>query len=190
MGLILADRFCTFAPRATPGTREALEAAATAKGFSGLILAHWLGQMFVESKGFTTREESLNYSVQGLLDTFGRHRISKADAEKFGRIDKVVKGRKTVVRAAHQNAIANIVYGGEWGRKNLGNTQPGDGWKFRFGSSAFTRHSITWPRSAGSSRTPSGSPAATRICSFTRSTPVIISVTGCSTWMRVFISMK
>ena len=33
-------------------------------------------------------------------------------------------------------------------------------------------------------------PAATRICSSTRSMPVIISVTGCSTWMRVFISMK
>lgn len=131
MGLIPADRFRTFAPRATAGTREALELAATAKGFTGLVLAHWLGQMFVESKGFTTREESLNYSVQGLLDTFGRHRISKADAEKFGRIDRVVAGRKTVVRPAHQNAIANIVYGGEWGRKNLGNTQPGDGWKFR-----------------------------------------------------------
>ncbi len=36
----------------------------------------------------------------------------------------------------------------------------------------------------------SGSPAAIRICSFTRSMPVIISVTGCSTWIRVFISMK
>ena len=36
----------------------------------------------------------------------------------------------------------------------------------------------------------SGSPAATRICSFTRSKPVTISVTGCSTWIRVFISMK
>ena len=77
MGLIPADRFRTFAPQATAGTREALEAAATAKGFTGLVLAHWLGQMFVQSKGFTTREESLNYSAQGLLDTFGRHRISK-----------------------------------------------------------------------------------------------------------------
>ncbi len=35
-----------------------------------------------------------------------------------------------------------------------------------------------------------GRTTATRICSFTRSIPVIISVTGCSTWMRVFISMK
>ncbi len=36
----------------------------------------------------------------------------------------------------------------------------------------------------------SGRPAATRICSFTRSRPVTSSVTPCSTWMRVFISMK
>ena len=28
---------------------------------------------------------------------------------------------------------------------------PGDGWKLRAGSSALTRHSITWPRSGGSS---------------------------------------
>ena len=34
------------------------------------------------------------------------------------------------------------------------------------------------------------SPAAIRNCAFTRSIPVTISVTGCSTWMRVFISMK
>jgi len=124
MGLIPADRFRTFAPRATPGTREALEAAATANGFAGLVLAHWLGQMFVESAGFTTREESLNYSVDGLLKTFGRHRISEPDARKFGRAPG---------RPAHQNAIANIIYGGEWGRKNLGNTEPGDGWRFRGG---------------------------------------------------------
>jgi putative chitinase len=32
---------------------------------------------------------------------------------------------------ANQQMIANILYGGEWGRKNLGNTKPGDGWAFR-----------------------------------------------------------
>lgn len=31
---------------------------------------------------------------------------------------------------------------------------------------------------------------AMRICSLTMSIPVVISVTGCSTWTRVFISMK
>jgi len=122
--LIPADRFATFAPRATPGTREALEAAAASYGLQGLALAHWIGQMFVESAGFTTREESLNYSVEGLLKTFGRHRISEADARKFGRAPG---------RPAHQNALANILYGGEWGRKNLGNTEPGDGWRYRGG---------------------------------------------------------
>jgi hypothetical protein len=34
------------------------------------------------------------------------------------------------------------------------------------------------------------SPAAMRICACTMSMPVISSVTGCSTWTRVFISMK
>ena len=68
---------------------------------------------------------------------------------------------------------------------------PGEGWKFRYGSSALIRHSIAWPRSRRPSPWKlSRSPAATRICSFTRSKLVTISVTGCSTWIRVFISMK
>src|SRR5207249_288669 len=67
---------------------------------------------------------------------------------------------------------------------------PGDGWKLRAGSSALTRHSMAWPRRRWPFITnDNGSPAATRICSFTRSKFVHISVTGCSTWMRVFISM-
>ena len=124
MSLIPADRFAAFAPRATLGTLTALETAAQAYALRGLILAHWLGQMFVESAGFTTREENLNYSATSLIRMFGRHRISEADALKFGR---------TSQHPANQNAIANIIYGGEWGRKKLGNTQPGDGWRYRGG---------------------------------------------------------
>ena len=59
------------------------------------------------------------------------------------------------------------------------------------GSSAQIRHSMAWPRRFTVS--PSMgifSPAAIMICIFTRSSPVTISVTGCSTWMRVFISRK
>ena len=49
----------------------------------------------------------------------------------------------------------------------------------RDGSSALIRHSIAWPRDAMSScANDSGSPAAIRICSRTRSIPVTISVTG------------
>lgn len=121
--MISPAKFAAFAPKALPGTLAALEAAAAEYRLSDpLVLAHWLGQMHVESAGFTRLSESLNYSVEGLLATFGRHRISEADCRKYGR---------TPARKADQEAIANRVYGGEWGRKNLGNTEPGDGWKFR-----------------------------------------------------------
>ena len=84
----------------------------------------FLGQIHVETGGFRTNVESLNYAYDSpMMRNFIRWgRISDADAKKFGR---------TVDHPAHQNALANILYGGEFGRKNLGNTQPGDGWKFR-----------------------------------------------------------
>jgi putative chitinase len=70
--------------------------------------------------------ESLNYSVDGLLRTFGRHRISEADARALGR--KPGEGPLPIER---QRAIANRIYGGAWGVQNLGNTGLEDGWRFR-----------------------------------------------------------
>jgi putative chitinase len=46
----------------------------------------------------------------------------EADARRHGRMPG---------RPANQEAIANALYGGAWGAKNLGNTQEGDGWKYR-----------------------------------------------------------
>ena len=68
--------------------------------------------------------------------------------------------------------------------------RPGDGVNLN-GCSALIRHSMEWPRNS-MSRWRNGifSPAAMRSCIWTMSMPVIISVTGCSTWTRVFISMK
>lgn len=86
--------------------------------------AHWLAQIAVESAAFSTVVESLNYREDRLVPLFGTHRISLADAHKFGR-------STDGSRPAHQNALANILYGGAWGKKNLGNLYPGDGWKFR-----------------------------------------------------------
>ncbi|MGL4573322.1 MAG: glycoside hydrolase family 19 protein [Burkholderiaceae bacterium] len=82
---------------------------------------HLLAQCAHESAGFTVVRENLNYSFAGLLAGFGRHRISEEDARRFGR---------TASQRANQEAIANAIYGGEWGRKNLGNREPGDGWRF------------------------------------------------------------
>lgn len=85
-------------------------------------LAGFLSQIGHESANLSRLEENLNYSVDGLLRTFGRHRISAADAQQYGRR----RGQ-----SANQEQIANILYGGAWGRKNLGNEHAGDGWRFR-----------------------------------------------------------
>lgn len=85
-------------------------------------VASFLANINVESEGLTRLSESLNYSTEALIAKFGRHRISEEQARKFGRNSQ---------HPANQEAIANILYGGTFGARNLGNTEPGDGWKFR-----------------------------------------------------------
>lgn len=84
-------------------------------------IASFLANINVESGGLTRLTESLNYSVEALIEKFGRHRISIADAKKYGR---------SAAHAANQEMLANLLYGGDFGLKQLGNTQPGDGWRF------------------------------------------------------------
>lgn len=88
-----------------------------------IAIAQFLSQTAHESGKYKSTSENLNYKVQALMGLFGRHRISEDDCKRFGRIDGV--------QQANQEAIANVIYGGEFGRKNLGNTEEGDGWKFR-----------------------------------------------------------
>lgn len=85
-------------------------------------VASFLANINVESAGLTRLEESLNYKTEALVKLFGRHRISIEDAQKYGR---------NADHPANQEMLANILYGGEWGAKNLGNTEPGDGWRFK-----------------------------------------------------------
>lgn len=84
--------------------------------------ALFLANGFVETGHLSTLSESLNYSTDRLVKVFGSKRISGAEAERYGR---------TEGKAASQADIANRVYGGEWGLKNLGNTQPNDGYYFK-----------------------------------------------------------
>lgn len=85
-------------------------------------IAEFLGQVFHESGNLGSFKENLNYTTDALVSKFSRARISLAQAEKFGRNEK---------HKADQQAIANTIYGGEWGKRNLGNTQPNDGWHFK-----------------------------------------------------------
>lgn len=75
-----------------------------------------------ESASFRELEESLNYGVEALSKLFGAHRISRLDIQMYGR----KRGQR-----ANEEALGNILYGGTWGARNLGNTEPGDGYQFR-----------------------------------------------------------
>ncbi|EOG9369539.1 DUF1983 domain-containing protein [Enterobacter hormaechei] len=75
-----------------------------------------------ESTRFTRLVENLNYAVENLVPTFGSHRITQQQSAALGR---------TATQPANQKAIANLVYGGEWGKEHLGNQVAGDGWKYR-----------------------------------------------------------
>ena len=97
------------------------------------ILQATIPNLLHESGEFTRFEENLNYSIKGLLGTFSRKRISLSQCNQYGRID----GK----RAANKEAIANIVYGGEFGKKNLGNVSPTDGWQLR-GSGALQQTGV------------------------------------------------
>lgn len=126
--MVNAEQIQSLAPTAKPELVAAIVrnwAAAQRAGINTPVRTqHFLAQIATETGGFRSIDESLNYSVDGLRATFGKHRISDADVEKHGRKPG---------RAANQEAIGNLVYGGAWGATHLGNTQPGDGWRYRGG---------------------------------------------------------
>ncbi|RLK53436.1 putative chitinase [Stenotrophomonas rhizophila] len=98
---------------------QALEEACIRFGIvTALEKSHFLAHMAVESQGFTRVRENLGYSAQRLLEVFpGRNGL------------KTLAQAKVIV-AGGRDAIAEAIYGGAWGAKNLGNTQPGDGARF------------------------------------------------------------
>lgn len=106
-----------------PGLAPLLERGAslfgvTSKAEFGMFLA----QAIHESSGFKARVESFNYTPERLLAVFGPRRITVEQAHGLGRITG---------RAADERSIANVVYGGAWGLRNLGNIGPEDGWRYR-----------------------------------------------------------
>lgn len=80
-------------------------------------IAYMLATPMIETGGtYVPKSENLNYSVEALTGKFGK-RISAQDAQRFGR---------KAGQVADQQAIANAIYGGAWGEKMLGNTEPGN----------------------------------------------------------------
>ena len=84
-----------------------------------LRIAGFMAQCAHESADFTRLEENLNYSEKALNSVFGRYfGEGKRDAKDYARDPK---------------KIANYVYQDEFRSKRgaLGNTDDGDGWRFR-----------------------------------------------------------
>jgi len=80
-------------------------------------VAHFVSQCAHESGDFRTLEENLNYSEKSLLAVFGRY---------FG-----AGKRNAAEYARNPEKIANYVYMDEFRKSKMGNTKPGDGWRFR-----------------------------------------------------------
>jgi putative chitinase len=79
--------------------------------------ANILGIVQSES-GMVPQSENMNYrDPERMLQLFP------------SRIKSVEEARQLI--AGGPEAIANALYGGEWGARNLGNTENGDGWKYR-----------------------------------------------------------
>ena len=83
-------------------------------------VAHFVSQCAHESNNFRSLTENLNYSEKALNAVFGRY---------FGAPPK----RNAAEYARNQEMIANYVYQDEYRSKRgaLGNTEEGDGWRFR-----------------------------------------------------------
>lgn len=129
-----------FAPAAKhtmlSGLMQAWPQAEAAGMVTPARICHFLAQCFVESRGFTDVEEDLSYSAKRLVQVWPKRFPTIESAAPY---------------AHNPEALANKVYGGR-----MGNTDPGDGWKFR---------------GAPSSRSPVGrtiKPAARRSVSISR----------------------
>ncbi|GAB6197119.1 XVIPCD domain-containing protein [Lysobacter xanthus] len=115
----------------TNGNDVYLLQAARQAGITDLReLANFMGQIQVESGGFRSMTESTRYSATRLLEVFGPY------TDRHGRWHDGRNGLTTLAEAQAitsrgPEGIAEAVYGGPWGARNLGNTEAGDGWKFR-----------------------------------------------------------
>lgn len=115
---ISATQIKQLAPSARSSYRSAFEqgqAVLDQYGISAnaLRLAHFMAQMLHESGAFTIQFENLNYSAE---------RLSKVWPKRF-----LPRGVLDPAQFAHQpEKLANEVYG-----KRMGNTQAGDGFRYR-----------------------------------------------------------
>ena len=114
--MITLDRLRAFAPACSLDNAKAFAAALEAgRADAGLTtpkrVAHFMAQIAHESGGLTRLEEGLSYSAERLVEVWPKRFLTVEAAKPFAR---------------NPAALAEKVYGGR-----MGNTQPGEGYKYR-----------------------------------------------------------
>ena len=103
-----------------------INAALTKYGLTNPNFRAGILAVVAKESGFTPISEGFRYSLKRLREVFSASRLqNKSDAQLI-QLLKFQKGYST-------DAVAffNLVYGGSFGAKQLGNTQAGDGYKYR-----------------------------------------------------------
>ena len=118
---IKAEDFGTLLPGASPQQLAVLATAPEDLAAAGLLenplrLCHFLAQVMTESAQLKHLSENLNYSADRLKAVWPSHFPSDEVAAQY---------------AGHPEKLANFIYGETSISKSLGNTEPGDGYKFR-----------------------------------------------------------
>lgn len=122
------DIVAVVAPGARSEYRAAFEAGDALFVKYGLTtrlrIGHFLAQCLAETGGLSITRENMNYSAQRMVEIFGYPRSSAA-----------VSPGEAARLAHHPEAIAERVYGLGSPKlaRDLGNTQPGDGFRYRGG---------------------------------------------------------
>lgn len=126
MAMNIIDTVNSIAPRAHNNYLEAIRQGRLLFEQHGITtplrIAHFLAQALHETGGFTILRENMNYSARRLLQVFG-----------IGHHSAAVTKSEAEVLARKPEAIAERVYGLGNPRKarELGNTEPGDGFRYR-----------------------------------------------------------
>ncbi len=126
MAISAFDAVSRIAPHARENYREATRQGGPLFEQHGITtplrMAHFLAQALHETGGFTILRENMNYSSTRLIEIFGVNHHSAA-----------VTASEAVKLAGFPEAIADRVYGLGNPHKahELGNTQPGDGFRYR-----------------------------------------------------------